>query len=227
MKFAFYIVAAVMIATALLLIVVPLIREGRRQKQARILFATALAIVVVLPGVAAYLYDDLGTPLALNDPPARMADVPPDVDAPNSRAEQEQQDIGKWMAAAHAYDNEQRPSDARDAYQHVLDIDAKNTAAMIGWVEADMTQHADYSVAAPARLLLQQVIALEPNNQRALWLLGISQFQQENYASASATWRHLQQLLDVGSALAKPVAQQIAIADAKAKSNAVTAAVLR
>jgi cytochrome c-type biogenesis protein CcmH len=219
---AFYLATAAMITFALFLIVRPLIREGLHTKQSLGLFVIASAVTVLLPGIAIYLYTLLGTPAALDDQVVRGTHVRsnalPAADVLNSRVQQTQQNIQKWMQMAHAYDTQKRANEARGAYEQVLMIDANNTAAMVGWVEADMAQHADYAIGAHARQLLEQAIALEPDNQRALWLVGISDFQQRDYAEASATWRHLQRLLDSGSALAPSVAQQIAIADAKAKT---------
>ena len=214
MTVVFYLAAAAMILFAVLLIVPPLLREGFRQKKSRGLFVTAVAIVVLLPGTAIGLYARLGTPAAFNGPIPRVADVRPPTDAA----------VRKWMDAAHRYDKEQRPGDARNAYESVLTIDAGNTEAMVGWVEADMTQHADFAIDAPARRMLEKAITLEPDNQRALWLLGIGEFQQQDYAAASVTWRHLQSLLDARSALIQPVARQIAMADAKAGTTTPTAA---
>ncbi len=219
---AFYLATAAMITFALLLIVRPLIREGLRTKQSLGLFVIASAVTVLLPGIAIYLYTLLGTPAALDDQVVHGAHVRsnalPAADVLNSRVQQTQQNIQKWMQMAHTYDTQKRANEARGAYEQVLKIDTNNTAAMVGWVEADMAQHADYAIGAYARQLLEQALALEPDNQRALWLVGISDFQQRDYAEASATWRHLQRLLDSGSALAPSVAQQIAIADAKAKT---------
>lgn len=210
---AFTLSATAMIAFALLLIVLPLLRGGPRREKSRSLFATAIAIVVLLPGTAIGLYAHLGTPAVLKGPIPRVAAAGSPTDA----------SVRQWMDAAHRYDKEQNPRDARDAYESVLAIDTGNTEAMVGWVEADMTQHADFAIEAPARRMLERAIALQPDNQRALWLLGIGEFQQQNYAEASATWKHLQVLLGTGSALAGPVARQIALADAKKETVAVPA----
>jgi cytochrome c-type biogenesis protein CcmH len=207
---AFYLSATAMIAFALLLIVLPLLRGGPRRETSRGLFSTALAIVVLLPGTAIGLYAHLGTPAVLNGSIPRVAEAGSPTNA----------SVHQWMDAAHRYDKEQQPRDARNAYESVLAIDAGNAEAMVGWVEADMTQHADFAIEAPARRMLERAIALEPDNQRALWLLGIGEFQQKNYAAASATWKHLQALLGDGSALTQPVARQIALADAKAGTTA-------
>jgi cytochrome c-type biogenesis protein CcmH len=218
---SFHFLAAVMIIFALILIVRPLIQGGLRQKQSWVLFATALTVIASLPGIAIYLYTLLGTPAALDDQYLGMVRGQSNnqltADSQNSRATQVRQDVTKWLEVAHTYDTERRASDAGDAYEQVLKIDAKNTVAMVGLVEANMAQRPDFSIDASSRHLLEEAIVLEPNNQRALWLLGISEFQQKDYVEASATWRHLQRLLDSGSALARSVAQQIAIADTNGK----------
>lgn len=205
MNVAFCVIAAAMMVLALFSVIYPLAKESRRQPPSRNLIATMMAIAVLLPAAAMYLYARLGTPAALNDSARNPVAI---ID--------KQQDIRKWLDAAHRDDVAQRPGEARDAYAQVLKLDAQNTVAMVGWVEADMAQQTDYAVDDAAHRLLEQAIALEPDNQRALWLFGIGQFQQKDYVAASATWRHLLQLLDAGSDLARSVTRQIAIADAKA-----------
>jgi cytochrome c-type biogenesis protein CcmH len=205
-KLAFYLTAALMIAVALTALLLPLMRQGRRESRARGVFVLVLAIALLLPLGAAGIYLVVGTPIALDGIPRQP-----------SLAEQQQQAAKQWLAAAHAYDTQRRPGDASDAYQNVLKLAPDNTTAMVGWVEAEMAQQTNFAVDAPARQLLQRAIALEPNNQRALWLWGIAQFQQQDYAGAATTWKHLLPLLDSGSALAQSVQQQIALADAKSK----------
>jgi cytochrome c-type biogenesis protein CcmH len=58
-------------------------------------------------------------------------------------------------------------------------------------------------------------VQLHPDNQRGLWLLGISDFQRGDYRNAAATWRLMQPQLEPGSTVAKSVAEQIAAADAR------------
>lgn len=217
MNLSFYLTASAMIAVALLLIIKPLSRGGFRHKASRGALAAALLSAVLLPSIAIYLYTLLGTPAALDE--RKLLGTPLIAASSTPAIGQKQQDMQKWLDMAHAYDTEQRPAEAQGAYDRVLKIDAKNTVAMVGWVEADMSQHVNYFIDTSSRQLLEQAIAVDPNNQRALWLLGISDFQQKDYAQASATWRHLQQLLGSGSALAQSVQQQIADADARAKMN--------
>ena len=89
---------------------------------------------------------------------------------------------------------------------------------MIGWAEADSLVSDDHRLDGRSRELLESALALDPQNQRALWLLGISDFQQERFAEASATWKKLQPLLDPDSNVARAVAKQIELADERAAS---------
>jgi cytochrome c-type biogenesis protein CcmH len=81
----------------------------------------------------------------------------------------------------------------------------------------------DHRIDGRARELLLRAVKLEPDSQRGLWLLGISDFQQGDYANAGKTWRLLQPLLEPGSGVAKAVAEQIAQADARTGKAPATA----
>ncbi|GAE51851.1 C-type cytochrome biogenesis protein [Xanthomonas arboricola pv. pruni str. MAFF 311562] len=63
------------------------------------------------------------------------------------------------------------------------------------------------------------MVAREPDHQRGLWLLGISDFQQHDYRAASEHWRHLHGLLDAGSPMQKAVADKIAVAESLASAR--------
>lgn len=222
MKFAFYLVASVMIVTALLTVIRPLLRTPRHQRSPQ-LRSIVLAIAVLLPTMAVVLYSRVGTPSALEAhaiSPARSQAVrDATAEADNAAGRHAAQ---AWLDRARALDAKQRPGEAREAYGKALELDPTDTTAMVGWVEADTTQHANYAIGDAARQLLMRATALDPVNQRALWLFGISQFQRGDYADASATWRRLQQQLDAGSAMAQAVAQQIAKADAMTGSAPAT-----
>lgn len=215
---AFFLTAAVMIAAALFLLLWPLLRHGRRQGRSRAVFALALALAFALPIAAIGLYLTVGTPVALDG----VQRVPKSMNIDQAVGElkahlaQQPDDLQGWMLLAQTYGVMHRSSDARDAYDHALRIDAQNSAAMVGWAEADSLLREDHRIEGRALDLLQQAVKIDPQSQRGLWLLGISQFQHDHYAEAAATWRQLQPQLDPGSNVAKAVAEQIAVAEARA-----------
>ena len=219
MKLAFYIAAAAMIAVALALLLLPLLRHGRRQGHSRRVFALALSIAFALPLAAAGLYFYVGTPAALGGVAAQdqtAMNIDQAIHQLRTHLADHPDDVQGWMLLAQTATAMQQPDEAREAYARVLKLAPNNTGAMVGWAETDAMLRADHHIQGHARDLLEQAVKLEPDNQRGLWLLGISQFQAGEFADAAATWRLLQPQLEPGSKVAQAVAEQIATADRRA-----------
>ena len=218
MKSLFYIAAAVMIAVALALLLLPLLRHGRQTGRPRSLFVLMLCMALVVPIGAALLYQQVGTPVALNGVATQaqtVTDVNKALDELRAHLAAQPNDVQGWLLLAQADMEMQQPEQARDAYDKVLKLKPDNTTAMVGWAQADSTARPDHHISDRGRALLERAVQLEPDNQRGLWLLGISDFQQGRFAEAASTWRTLQPMLQPGSNVAQAVAQQIALADAR------------
>jgi cytochrome c-type biogenesis protein CcmH len=217
---AFYLVAGAMLVLALALLLVPLVRQGRRHGRSRAVFALAVAIAVLVPLGSAGLYLLVGTPSTLGGvEPAKDMTIGEAIDQLLVRTKEHPEDAEAWVLLGKTYAMLKQPADALSAYDHALKADPKHVAAMVGWAEADSLVRPDHRIQGRGLDLLQGAIAIEPDSQRALWLLGIAQFQQERYADAAATWRKLQPLLDPDSNVAHAVAQQIATADKRAAAG--------
>ena len=217
MIFGFYAIATAMVVVALALVLVPMIRRARGEGHSRQIFVLALAITLLLPLAAAGLYLVVGTPIALNGVPKQ---APLNIDQAVAELQQhlaqKPDDVQGWLLLGQTYSAMHKGAQARDAYDKVLGLDANNTAAMVGWAEADSIQRGDHLIDGRSLELLQHAVQLEPDNQRGLWLLGISQFQHDKFDEAAATWRRLQPLLDPSSKVAQAVTEQIAIAESRA-----------
>jgi cytochrome c-type biogenesis protein CcmH len=223
-KLAFYLIAAVMIAAALALLLWPLVRHGRRQGRPGGLFALVLVVAFVVPLAAGGLYLLVGTPVALEGVAAQpVMDIDQAVAELRDHLKQQPDDLQGWMLLAQTEAALHQNAQARDAYDQALHLDPKNGAAMVGWAEADSMVRDDHRIEGRALDLLKQAVQADPANQRGLWLLGISQFQHEDYAASAATWRRLQPLLDPGSNVAKAVTEQIAVAEARAGGKPASA----
>jgi cytochrome c-type biogenesis protein CcmH len=218
-KSVFYIAAAVMIAVALALLLLPMLKNGRQSGRPRSVFVLMLLIALVVPVGTALLYLKIGTPSTLTGVPTQAqtaTDINTALDQLRAHLASNPNDAQGWGLLAQADMEMQKPDQARDAFDHVLKLTPNDTTAMVGWAEADAAAQENHRIQGRARDLLEQAVKLEPNNQRALWLLGISDYQQGQYADAAARWRILQPQLQPGSSVAQAVAQQIALADAKA-----------
>nr|WP_255548388.1 tetratricopeptide repeat protein [Luteibacter sp. dw_328] len=146
-------------------------------------------------------------------------DVNEAITALRARLKDHPEDAQGWLLLGQTYTMLKQPAQARDAYDGALKVDPTNGAAMVGWAEADSLMRDDHRIEGRALDLLQAAVTANPQNQRALWLLGISQFQHERYAEASATWKTLQPMLDPDSNVAHAVAEQIAQADKRAATQ--------
>lgn len=219
MKIAFFVVAALMIALALVALLLPLVRQGRQSGRSRGVFALTLAIAFILPLSAGTLYLLVGTPAALNGVSAQGSasiSLPQAIKELHTHLAQQPDDLQGWMLLAQTSTMLHHPAEARDAYDHALKLAPNNAEAMVGWAESDSMQRPDHMIEGRALDLLKRAVLMHPDSQRGLWLLGISNFQRGDYRNAAATWRLLQPQLEPGSNVAKSVANQIAVADARA-----------
>ncbi|MEP7186585.1 MAG: hypothetical protein ABI767_12185 [Rhodanobacter sp.] len=226
MKIAFFIAAAVMLAVALALVLLPLVRQGRRSGRSGSIFALVLVIAFVLPISAGGLYLLIGTPAALSGvsrsaPPMSMEQA---ISELRAHLAKQPDDAKGWMLLAQTGTLQHDPKAARDAYDHVLKLDANNAEAMIGWAESDSMLSDQHLIDGRALALLKRAVLLHPDSQRGLWLLGIGDYQHGDYADAAATWRLLQPQLEPGSTVAQAVAEQIVKADARVGDTSALAA---
>ncbi len=227
MKIAFYLIAAAMITVALVCVLLPLLRAGMRTGRSRSTFAIALGIALLLPLGAASVYLLVGTPAALDGTSAQSA---PAVDIEQAVAElrahlvDKPDDLAGWMMMAQTSSMLHKLDDARDAFDHALKLAPNNADAMVGWAEADSMLRPDHLIDGRALELLKRAVQLQPDSQRGLWMLGISDFQKARYREAQATWRLLLPQLEPGSVVAKAVSEQIAVAGARAGDAPAAAA---
>ncbi|OOW88305.1 C-type cytochrome biogenesis protein [Xanthomonas campestris pv. vitiswoodrowii] len=223
----FYVASAVLVALALLLLLAPLLRRTTGSGHAR--YRLAILVALGLPLATAGLYRLVGAPEAIVTHvdaahPAHVAPLPPSAvagqaQAASAIADAQELALDRFMQQAKTFEQNDRPAEAREAYAQVLRIAPDISAAIVGWVAADMATHDDFAIDAASRTRLQQVIAREPDNQRGLWLLGTSDFQQQDFAAATAHWRHLHGLLETGSPMQKAVADKIAVAESMASAR--------
>lgn len=208
-----------MVAVALAVLLLPLLRRGRQSGSPRGVFATALLVALVLPLGTGAIYLLVGTPAALNGV-SQQASAPLSMEQAlaelRTHLQQQPDDLQGWMLMAQTSSMLRQPAVARDAFGQVLRLAPNNAEAMVGWAESDSIARDDHLIEGRALELLKRAVQLHPDSQRGLWLLGISNFQRGDYAGAASTWRLLQPQLEPGSQVAVAVAQQIAVAEARA-----------
>lgn len=211
----FLVIAAIMVVAALACVLVPLLRSARREGRPRAPFVLALILALVTPPVVLGAYLMIGTPQALQSAPAddhaTLAEATQQLQASLQR---KPDNAEGWALLAQAYSALKQPRQALDALNHLLKLKPDDPDAMVAWVEATAETSPTHRIDDASRAKLRRALQIEPTHQRALWLLGISDFQRGDYADAAKQWKTLLPLLQPGSRVAIAVQQELAAAEA-------------
>jgi cytochrome c-type biogenesis protein CcmH len=211
----FLIIAALMVLVALACVLVPMLRSARREGRPRGPFVLALLFALVIPPTVLGAYLLVGTPQALAPQPAdTSADLVQAVAQLRAGLARKPGDAQGWALLAQAYSTLGQPQQALDALNHLLQLKPDDPDAMVAWVEASAEVSPAHRIDDDARAKLQHALQIDPNHQRALWLLGISDYQHGQFADAARHWKTLLPLLQPGSKVAASVQQELADAEA-------------
>lgn len=196
----------------------------------RTAFVASLLVALLLPASALLLYRIVGAPQALDaanlaaEEAAGRGDRGPEMEQAIAllvaRLRQHPDDVEGWALLGRAYQATQRASDSLAAFKRAHEQAPGNAAVTVEYAQAVALAAPDHRIHGEARSLLEQVVAADPANQRALWLLGIGDYQDRHYDDAIARWNTLLPLLDAKSDVSASVKRQIAQAEALRDGNA-------
>jgi len=177
--------------------------------------ALPIALAVALPALALIGYLTLGEPDGLDGELSARADGPrlsipgsevasdatgDPANAPTmdqaiaglaQRMRETPDDLDGWMLLGRAYKSTENFSAAREALANALRLAPEEPEVMIEFAEATALASDTRRIGGESLLLLQRALTLDPENQRGLWLLGISSMQAGMPAEAVATWERL------------------------------------
>ncbi len=217
MTIRFLVIAAIMVVAALACVLVPMLRSARRRGHPRTPFLLALALALVTPPLVLGIYLLIGTPQALvTAPPDNQATLAEATRQLRESVARKPDDAQAWALLAQAYSALDQPEQALDALNHLLQLKPDDPDAMVAWVEARAASSPAHLIDDASRAKLQHALQVDPSHQRALWLLGISDFQRKDYAGATTQWKTLLPLLQPGSKVAATVQQELVEAQARA-----------
>lgn len=220
-----HLLAALVSALATLVAALPLWRSGNTR--------IALSIVLISALMGSALYNRLGAPAALQLP-TPLADAQ-SRDTPRAQLErdtlalrhtlaQSPEQTEGWVLLARAEILLGDKSAAERAWQQALRLAPDNPALLVEAAQARADADPQRRIDDTALRWLEQARRIDPQAQRALWLIGIAHRQRGNHAVAAATWQELLGLLD--GSTAGSVREQIANARADAGLPPLTGDVL-
>jgi cytochrome c-type biogenesis protein CcmH len=183
----------------------------------------AMALVACVPVVAGVLYVMLGNPAAINAAPATTSaqgDAGSDpqivamVDQLAKRLQANPEDGEGWALLGRSYRVLDRYDAAAMAYNEASKRLPPSAPLYVEWAEA-VAQGQGRSLAGQPTELLERAIKLEPDNAKALALLGAAAMERGDRPAAIASWTKLRALLPPNS----PQVRQIDEALARAGST--------
>ncbi len=189
-------------------------------KGRRLSMTAALAVAILLPIGAIVLYQIYGEPAAL-DPARLIADAAPPAEEHGvdmdqavaglvAKLKENPANADGWALLGRAYQSMGKFTESRDALKHAFDLMPDNHDLTVEYAQALALTNDGRRIAGESRQLIEGVLKADPDHQRALWLIGISDYQAADYNAAITTWNRLLPMLPAGSDIAESVRTQIA-----------------
>lgn len=176
---------------------------------------TAVLIVILLPATAIPLYLHFGSPKLVDASPVVEETVVAGTNTMQEavamlvqKLQQEPENIEGWVLLAKSYVVLGRIDDAVSAYDRAYRLNPQDPNVMVDYAEMKARANNGDISGEPMRML-RMALAVEPNHPKALWIMGIISFNDQDYASAIIHWEQLQSTLDAGSEDAEFVQQKI------------------
>jgi cytochrome c-type biogenesis protein CcmH len=154
---------------------------------------TLVALLIVLPLLAAGLYAKLGTPSALDQAQGRkftQQDIDRMVSDLAAQMEKEPDNYQGWVMLARSYKVMRRTAEAERAYERGLPLVEQDPQLLADY--ADLLASKTGDLAGRPEQLIAKALALDPNHLQSLWLAGTAAFNRADYATAIRHWQRAQ-----------------------------------
>ena len=178
-----------------------------------------LFILLMMPLAGLLLYQQIGSPNALNVAPTESTAHSADAPQIDDLLAQLQQNLAEnpdnpegWLILGRSLKSMQRYPEALDAISRANDLLPGSPAIMVELAEAQLFASGNPTISPEIRQLLEGAVNLDPAQQKGLWLLGMAESQTGDFQKAIGHWTSLQGMMDPGSNAAQTVVQQIEMA---------------
>ncbi len=198
-----------------------LLKDGKVQGSSKILFVVA---VFVIP-FSFFFYNKLGNPKAVNyvaptqqqaqaaqnnsqqsqAPQMSMEEAMKQLEA---RLQQNPDDVDGQMLYARSLVSMKQYAKAVVAYRKSNELAPNEPVILTELAEAIALANNNRSFLGEPEQLLAQAVELEPNNQKALWLLGMTFYEHKDFAKTNELWTKLYGMMSDEGAK-KQLAQQL------------------
>ena len=191
---------------------------------------TGLFILLMLPLAGLMMYQSIGTPEAINLPPAMAAQQSAEQQSAHStqqgqmdelvaslqqRMIENPDDPEGWVILGRSLKTMQRYAEAETALSNANRLVPDNPSIMVELAETMLFTSGQPEVTGEARELIEAALAIDPDQQKGLWIMGMALAQEGEDAQALAYWQRLLGQIDPASEPYQNVSQQIRLAQTR------------
>jgi cytochrome c-type biogenesis protein CcmH len=216
----FWILAIALLTIPAIIMSWPLIMGSPRER------FTAVWIILMIPLAGMLLYQQIGTPEAINlaavkpqqsnTQPQAHADQQGEMDemvaSLQQRLNENPNDLEGWIILGRTLKTMQRYDEAETALKNANQLSPDDPMVMVELAEASLFASGQAQVNPAARQLIESALAIDPQHQKGLWLMGMTLTQDGDDEQAIVLWQRLLDQLDPASGAAVTVGQQIRVA---------------
>ncbi len=209
---SFWILAVALLTLSAAVISWPLFAGTARER------IVAISLLLVIPLAGLVLYQQIGSPAAINLPAtvATQASVEDLVADLQQRMNENPDDAEGWVVLGRSLKTMRRYAEAKTALSNANHLLPGDPMIMVELAEASLFASGKPEISAEILQLLEDALAIDPLQQRGLWLLGIAAAQGGDNERAIAFWQKLLNQMDPASDVGQTVARQIELARARA-----------
>ena len=219
----FWIFAAALLVLPAVVMCWPLITGSGKERM------MAVWILVMIPLGGFLLYQQVGTPEAIN-----LAAVKPQQSNSQQQAHASQQgemddlvaslqqrlnenpdDPEGWIILGRTLKTMQRYAESETALRNANRLRPGDPMVMVDLAESNLFASGQPQATPQARQLVESALVIDPNNQKGLWIMGMTFAQDGDDAQAIVLWQRLLEQLDPQSGAATTVIQQIQMAQTR------------
>jgi cytochrome c-type biogenesis protein CcmH len=180
-----WVLIAVMLAAAVLIVAVPLYRADKG------LSATMVLSVLTVTVLSALMYYQIGTPDSDSRPVDQAPDVAEMVTSLAARLENNPDDLSGWKMLGRSYFNLRNFPGAIAAFEKAVELeDGQDGQTLTDLGEAVLYSDQN-SIVGRAGDLFENALALSPNNPKALFYGGMASIQRGDKALGAQRWEAL------------------------------------
>ena len=185
----------------------------------------ALSIALFIPLLAALIYLIQGNPQAIS-PQQKAAAVAADgANGPGhavtmdqiegmvaelaNRMQSNPNDAEGWLMLGRSYAALGRYAESTAAFEHAVALLPENADLLVDYADT-LAMSSGQSLEGKPVQLISRALAIDPNNQKGLWLAGTAAYDRGDFNGAIAQWEKLLTLLAPGSQEAQSMISSIA-----------------